>query len=99
MVWRKSPQALIDLFYEALPDDSRIERRKMFGYPCAFVNGNMCTGLHQEDFIVRLSQDDREAAHTQFGAKPFDPMKGRPMREYISLPEEIVADKNALKDW
>ncbi len=99
MAWRKSPQSLIDLFYEVLPDDPRIERRKMFGYPCAFLNGNMFTGLHQENFIVRLSEDDRQLANAQFNAQPFDPMKGRPMREYIALPEEIMADETAVKDW
>ncbi len=99
MAWRKSPQSLIDLFYEVLPDDPRIERRKMFGYPCAFLNGNMFTGLHQENFIVRLSEDDRKHANEQYGTQPFDPMKGRPMREYIALPEEIMADEDALKDW
>ena len=39
MAWRKSPQHMIDLFDEAVPKDSRIERRKMFGYPAAFLNG------------------------------------------------------------
>jgi hypothetical protein len=34
-VWRKSPDALIVLFDAALLDDPRVERRKMFGYPCA----------------------------------------------------------------
>jgi len=42
MAWRKSPEPLIQLFDEALPDDPLIERRKMFGYPCAFIN--KCTG-------------------------------------------------------
>jgi hypothetical protein len=55
-VWRKSPDDLIALFHAALPDDPRIERRKMFGYPCAFVGGNLFTGLHQENVIVRLAE-------------------------------------------
>lgn len=99
MAWLKSPQALLDLFEEAVPDDPRVERRKMFGYPCAFVNGNMCMGLHQEDFIVRLSEEDRVAAKSELDAQPFEPMKGRVMREYVALPEAVLADEEQLVRW
>jgi TfoX/Sxy family transcriptional regulator of competence genes len=99
MAWRKSPQSLIDLFGDVLPDDSRLERRKMFGYPAAFVNGNMCMGLHQEDFIVRLSLEDRTEIKNMHGAALFEPMAGRTMREYVALPEKILADEAALQDW
>ena len=61
-VWRKSPGDLVALFYGALLDDPRVERRQMFGYPCAFVGGNLFTGLHQESVIVRLAEGDRLAA-------------------------------------
>ncbi len=99
MAWRKSPPELIALFDAALPDDARIERRKMFGYPCAFVNGNMFTGLHQEDWVVRLSEVDRDTAKQDLGAGMFEPMAGRPMREYVSLPEAVLSDDAALADW
>jgi hypothetical protein len=56
MKWRKTPEQLVNTFLAALPEDARVERRKMFGYPCAFVNGNMFTGLHQENLIIRLAE-------------------------------------------
>jgi len=28
----------------------------VFGYPCAFVNGNMFAGLFQTELFVRLSE-------------------------------------------
>ena len=99
MAWRKSPQSLIDLFDRVVPDDPRLERRKMFGYPAAFVNGNMCMGLHQEDFIVRLLPEDREKIKESLGATAFEPMKGRTMREYVSLPEVVLEDQGQLADW
>ena len=52
------------------------ERRKMFGYPCAFVAGNLFTGLHQENVIVRLAERDRVAAIGTEGARLFEPMSG-----------------------
>jgi TfoX N-terminal domain len=57
----------------------------MFSYPCCFINGNMFTCLHESHWIVRLSEEDREALEAE-GGKIFDPMGGRPMREYRILP-------------
>lgn len=98
-VWRKSPDDLVSLFYAALPDDPRVERRKMFGYPCAFVAGNMFTGLHQENVIVRLAENERLAAVAHKGARVFEPMPRRPMREYIVLPQAVHSDRSELAAW
>lgn len=98
-MWRKSPNDLVALFDAALPDDLRVERRKMFGYPCAFVAGNMFTGLHQENVIVRLAEKERLAAIEQQGARIFEPMSGRPMREYIALPQAALANRSELAIW
>lgn len=97
--WRKSPPSLIALFDAVLPDDPRVERRKMFGYPCAFVNGNMFTGLHQEDLIVRLDETDRAQAREEVGAETFEPMAGRPMREYVALPGDVLEDEATVAAW
>jgi TfoX/Sxy family transcriptional regulator of competence genes len=93
MAWTRSPQALIDLFEESLPDDPRAERRKMFGYPCIFVGGNMCAGLHQSAMFARLSPADAAALP---GARPFEPMPGRPMAGYVLVPDDVLADEAAL---
>lgn len=93
MAWIKSPQALIELFEESLPQDPRVERRKMFGYPCIFVGGNMCAGLHQSAMFARLSPADAAALSA---ARPFEPMPGRPMAGYLLVPDEVLADEAAL---
>ncbi|MBJ7412837.1 MAG: hypothetical protein JHD15_21120, partial [Phenylobacterium sp.] len=48
MAWTKSPKSLVDLLELSLPDAPGLQRRKMFGYPVAFVNGHMCAGLFQD---------------------------------------------------
>ena len=93
MAWIKSPQALIDLFEESIPDDPRVERRKMFGYPCIFVGGNMCAGLHQTSMFARLSPADAAALPD---ARPFEPMPGRAMAGYVLVPDDVLADEAAL---
>jgi TfoX/Sxy family transcriptional regulator of competence genes len=73
-----------------------VERRSMFGYPCAFVNGHMFCGLHQDSLVVRLPEARREAMVAS-GARIFEPMPGKPMKEYVVAPTEIVADRERLR--
>ena len=86
MAWKKSSTALVEAFHPALPGDGRVERRQMFGYPCAFVNRNMFTGLHEENLVVRLDADARAELLRVKGARAFEPMPGRVMREYVAVP-------------
>jgi TfoX/Sxy family transcriptional regulator of competence genes len=99
LAWRKSPQELIDLFGDVIPADRRIERRKMFGYPAAFVDGKLFAGLHQESFILKLPQADREKLRADHGARAFEPRPGRPMREYVVLPQALLSNRKALGRW
>jgi len=96
--WRKSPPELVALFEAVLAGEPQAERRQMFGYPAAFVNGNLATGLHQADWMVRLGEPDRAALAAQ-GGRPFEPMQGRPMREYVVLPKAVLSERRALAGW
>ena len=87
MVWIKSPQSLIDLFDKSVPSGEGISLRKMFGYPAAFANGKA------------LSAQDRARFTAEFGERTFEPMKGRPMREYVRLPEQLLADARKRAAW
>lgn len=71
----------------------------MFGYPAAFVGGNMSTGLHQDAWMVRLPEGARAELLALDGARVFEPMAGRPMREYVVLPPSVVGDDAALDLW
>jgi TfoX/Sxy family transcriptional regulator of competence genes len=96
--WRKSPPELIAAFDAAIAGKPGVERRQMFGYPSAFLNGNLLSGLFQDQMMVRLSEADRTKASLEAAATPFAP-GGRPMREYVVLPPEIVADKRKVGVW
>lgn len=99
MEWTKSPPELVALFDEVAPTAPAVERRKMFGYPAAFVNGNMFAGLHGARLVLRLP----EAALREFmaldGAAPFEPMPGRAMKGYAVAPPSLLADKAGLSAW
>ena len=72
--------------------------RKMFGYPAAFVNGQMFTGVFQDRPFVRLPESGRADLAKQ-GGKSFEPMPGRPMREYAEVPPGVLRSKSALAGW
>lgn len=97
--WKRSSEELKERFARVLGEFEGVEMRKMFGCPCSFVNGNMFTGLHEENWIIRLSEEDRDEAKELMQAKPFEPMKGRAMREYIALPPRITKDASTMQDW
>lgn len=82
MAWKKSSAELIARFDAALPDDPRVERRKMFGFPCGFAQGHMFTGLFEESLFVRIGETEGE----RLGWAAFTPMPGRPMRDYFLVP-------------
>ena len=97
MAWEKSSPRLIAAF-DALVPPPPAERRKMFGYPCAFVNGLLFMGLWQEELMLRLPEGEH-AALQRLGGKPFEPMAGRPMREYVSVPSDLIYNPARLGPW
>ena len=66
--------------------------KPMFGYRCAWINGNMATGLFADEWWVRVSEPDRDDLLELQGAHPFEPMPGRSMGRYVVLPSDIAAD-------
>lgn len=81
---------------QAAPD---ISLRPMFGYPCAWIAGNMVSGLFAEDWWVRLSEPDREALLALPGAHQFEVMPGRAMGRYVVMPPDVVASDAAVDGW
>ena len=68
----KSPPELVERFAAILDRYPDAERKKMFGYPAAFVGGNMATGLFAEQWVVRLPDAEIDAAKSA-GADGFEP--------------------------
>jgi len=95
----KPPEELVALFGRAVARMPEVEQRKMFGYPAAFVHGQMFTCLFQSRMIIRLSEADRAAFLEDHGARLFEPMPGRPMREYVAVPPAVLASEEALREW
>jgi TfoX/Sxy family transcriptional regulator of competence genes len=95
MKFEKSPAWLVQLFEALAPG----ERRKMFGYPCSFERGQLFCGLFADGLFVRLGDAERAELLAAPGARRFEPMPGRPMREYVVLPAAMLEDEAAVERW
>ncbi len=75
-----------------------VTEKKMFGGVGFMVNGNMACGVNKQDMVVRLSDEDSDAALKRAHVKPFA-MTARPMKGWIVVePPGLTTDK-ALQSW
>jgi hypothetical protein len=95
----KSPPELQAAFAAALDRFPDSERRQMFGYPAAFVNGNLWTSLHLGNWVVRLPDAARTELLAIPGATNFEPVPGRAMTGFATLPPSIRDDPSARHAW
>jgi TfoX/Sxy family transcriptional regulator of competence genes len=96
--WPKASPQLADQFRELAAGLEGVDVRKMFGFPAGFVNGNMAIGMFGDTYLVRLPEE-RRTERLAAGWSLFEPMPGRPMREYVALPPEVAADPEAARPW
>jgi TfoX/Sxy family transcriptional regulator of competence genes len=76
-----------------------VERRKMFGYPAVFANGNMFAGLLRGRMVIKLGDADLERMLALPGAAPFVAMKDRVMKHWAVVPPWMPKDAPALRSW
>ena len=82
-----------------LPEDPRITIRPMFGNMSAFVSGNMFAGLFGNDLFVRLSDESRKELLEKKGSALLEPMKGKPMKEYVLIPKAWRTQPETVRMW
>lgn len=99
--FQKPPAELLQRFEEVLGRVATPEttRRPMFGHPCAWIHGNMATGLFGDRWWVRLSPDRLAAVLESGEATTFEVMPGRTMRGYAVMPDSVVRDDAAVASW
>ena len=97
--WKPAPAEAITAFEASTSRLPGAEPRKMFGYSCVFVKGNMFAGLHEAGMVLRLPEEQREEFLRLKGAKQFEPMPGRVMREYVVVPKVLLDSPERLRTW
>ena len=92
-------QESIELFKSLVPNDPKITIRPMFGNVSAFVNGNMFFGLFGNDLFVRLSGPEQGELLKEKGASNLEPMKGKPMKDYVVMPSSWRQKPETIRAW
>lgn len=92
---KPTPEA-IAAFEESLPTNPEVVRKKMFGMPAAFVNGNMFFGVFDNGLTARVGPDRMADLTQQPGVGQFEPMPGRPWKDYVhadaSLDSQVLSE-------
>ena len=86
-------------FDELLPQRPEVERKPMFGNLAGFAGGTMFLCLFGDDVAVRLDEAGRAELLAEEGAAPFEPMPGRPMKEYVVLPAAWRDEPERARRW
>lgn len=79
---------------EALTLDGAIASQ-MFGMPTLKIKGKAFAGLASDAMVFKLSGEPHKRALATTGAKLFEPMEGRPMKEWVVVP--VAASKQWLE--
>jgi len=86
--------------YELLSErliDYPVTERKMFGCPVFFLNDNMMAGIFEDSIFIRLPTDQiKTLMEEDDEISNFEPLKGRKMKEYIILSENLMYDSQNL---
>jgi hypothetical protein len=62
------------------------KRSQMFGMPVLKAGGKVFAGTFGDAMNFKLAPDDLEKARKQTGVEPFEPVKGRAMKEWVLVP-------------
>ncbi len=86
------PQAAYEAVVSEMVATSPTTSGKMFGMPCLKnSNGKAFAGYTDNAMVFKLGGKSHAEALALTGARLFDPMGGRPMKEWIVVPVEHSA--------
>jgi TfoX/Sxy family transcriptional regulator of competence genes len=97
MAWTKNSPEAVQRFDElvAVPG---ARRKVMFGCPIYVLRGQRYASLHQDRVVLRLSPKDAAQLIAK-GGRPFEPFKGKPVKDRVTVPETIAASARSLRGW
>ncbi|GAC1565942.1 MAG: hypothetical protein NVS3B14_05450 [Ktedonobacteraceae bacterium] len=82
------PRAAYDAVAAELTATSPAISGKMFGMPCLKNNGKAFAGYYEGGMVFKLTVPQHTDALKLSDAHLFDPMGGRPMKEWVMIPVE-----------
>jgi TfoX/Sxy family transcriptional regulator of competence genes len=97
MAWKKNSLDAVRRFDE-LAGVPGAQRKVMFGCPVYLLGGQRYALLHENRVVLRLSAEHAAKLMAK-GGRPFEPMKGRPRKDRVVVPEAIAESPRSLRVW
>jgi TfoX/Sxy family transcriptional regulator of competence genes len=97
MAWKKNSPDAVQRFDELVAVRGA-SRKVMFGCPVYALGGQRYAILHQNRVVLRLAPKDAAQLIAK-GGRPFEPFKGRPVKDRVTVPESIAANSRSLRGW
>jgi TfoX/Sxy family transcriptional regulator of competence genes len=91
-------ERLAERVRDALGDHAGITERRMFGGIGIMLDGNMCCGVQGDEVILRLGDEEAEAALADRHGRPFD-MSPRPMKGWVMMHRDALESDEDLRRW
>jgi hypothetical protein len=92
-------EGLYNQIADQLARQPGVRLAKMFGMPTVMVNGNSFMGYAGGEMVFKLTGASHAQALAVPGARLFDPSgRGRPMREWVSVPASASDQWTDLAD-
>lgn len=99
MDWEKADRNLGE-YLGTLVTGYACKKKLMFGADVFFVNDNMWTGVKGRTVFLRLSETERATIQAESDEiRPFEPLPGRFMKEYVEIPDSKLADDAFARRW
>jgi TfoX/Sxy family transcriptional regulator of competence genes len=99
MQWKKPSAELGKLLEEAVKGFA-CSKKMMFGSPVYTVNGNMFTGVHEDNIFIKFSQqEEKEIRSVYKSSRPFEPVKGRFMKGYVVISPDLYSNPDSFNEW
>jgi hypothetical protein len=87
----KDPRADYDALADEMKATSPATTGAMFGMPCLKAGGKAFAGFYQGAMVFKLTGAEHASALALSGARLFDPMGGRPMKQWVEVPHAHAA--------
>ena len=91
-------QLLAERLRDHLGGVADLSEKQMFGGLSFLVGGNMAVGIIGDELCVRVGKDNHDEAASRPAARIFD-WTGRPMRGWIMVGVDGIADDESLASW
>lgn len=91
-------RAEYDAIAEEMAATTPTIRGTMFSMPCLKTGSKVYAGFYRGAMVFKLTGKDHQAALALTGAALFDPASGRPMREWVVVPAQHVAQWQPLAE-